>query len=367
MAERTPLYPEHVAAGARLVGFGGWDMPVQYASAINEHHAVRRDWGIFDVSHMTVVDLAGPGARAFLRHVLANDVDRLKGPGHGLYSCMLNPAGGVVDDLIAYWRGGDDWRLVVNAATRDKDLAWLRAAAAGRDLAITHRAGGVMIAVQGPRAREATAPLLPPALAGAALALPAFHSAADAAFFVARTGYTGEDGFEIITDAGRGVDLWRRLVAAGATPCGLGARDTLRLEAALNLYGQDMDETTSPLVAGLGWTIAFEPADRDFVGRAAVEQLRAAGPAETFTGLVLEDRGVVRHGMRVRTSAGDGIVTSGGYAPTLERSIGLVRVPAGAGPDVSVEIRGTFKPARLVRPPFARRGRSLLAPAAPTP
>jgi aminomethyltransferase len=352
MAERTPLYAEHVAAGARLVEFGGWDMPVQYASAINEHHAVRRAWGVFDVSHMTVVDAQGPDVRAWLRQLLANDIDRLREPGRGLYSCMLNEAGGVVDDLIVYWRGGDRFRLVVNAATRDKDLAWLARVAAGRQVTLAHQAGAVMLAVQGPAARTALAPLLPPTLGAAVADLRSFASVEADGLFVARTGYTGEDGVELITDATRGVALWRALLAAGATPCGLGARDTLRLEAALNLYGQDMDETTSPLV--------FEPR-RDFIGRGPLEMQRAAGPRETFTGLLLEERGIVRHGMRVRTSGGDGIVTSGGYSPTLERSIALVRVPVAAEPAVTVDIRGSWRAARLVRTPFVRQGRSLLA------
>ncbi len=376
MAERTPLYPEHVAAGARMVVFGGWDMPVYYASALNEHHAVRRGWGIFDVSHMTVVDVEGPGARDYLRRLLANDVARLREPGHGLYSCMLNEAGGVVDDLITSWQGGDRYRVIVNAATRDKDLAWMRAAAAGTAVSVTHRSGVVMIAVQGPAARSGVAALLPPAIGERALALRTFHSLEAGGTFIARTGYTGEDGFEIVTDAAAGVGLWRRLVAAGATPCGLGARDTLRLEAGLNLYGQDMDETTSPLVSGLAWTVALDPADREFIGRPALEAERAAPLRQAFTGVLLEDRGVMRHDMRVVTSAGDGIVTSGGFAPTLDRSIGLARVPHGAAPAASVEIRGVLKPARLVRTPFVRHGRNLLAggaataaasPAKPTP
>jgi aminomethyltransferase len=366
MAQRTPLYPEHVAAGARMVEFGGWDMPVYYASALNEHHAVRQGCGVFDVSHMTVVDVAGPGARQYLRRLLANDVARLKEPGHGLYSCMLNVAGGVVDDLIVYWLGADDYRLVVNAATRDKDLAWLRAAAAGAQASIAHRPGVVMLAVQGPAARAMAGGVLPAAIAERAMSLRPFHGVAGDGLFVARTGYTGEDGFEVVVDAERGIALWRALVAAGATPCGLGARDTLRLEAALNLYGQDMDETTSPLVSGLAWTVALEPADRDFIGRAAIERERAQPATAAFTGVLLEDRGVMRHGMRIRTSAGDGVITSGGFAPTLERSIGLARVPAGASPAAEVEIRGTLKPARLVRTPFVRHGRSLLAAAAAT-
>lgn len=356
MGLRTPLHDLHLAAGARLVEFGGWDMPVQYASALGEHHAVRRHWGIFDVSHMTVVDIAGRGSRDYLRRLLANDVDRLKNPGKGLYSCMLNPAGGVVDDLIVYWRGGDDWRVVVNAATRDQDLAWMNAEAAGRDVAIHHRPGVVMIAIQGPEARERTLPLLPAGLRSAAAALKNFESAAGDGHFIARTGYTGEDGFEVVLPADPGLALWSALVAAGATPCGLGARDTLRLEAALNLYGQDMDLATSPLVSGLAWTVALEPRDRDFTGRAALEAELAAGVQQQLTGVLLEDRGIMRHGQRVVTPAGEGVVTSGGFSPTLERSIGLARVPVAATGPCQVEIRGALKSARLVRPPFVRNG-----------
>ncbi len=362
MSKRTPLYDRHLAAGAQIVPFGGWDMPLHYGSQIEEHHAVRRRAGVFDVSHMTVIDIAGAGAGDYLRRLLANDVARLK-PGQALYSCMLNERGGVVDDLIVYRRATQStasYRVVVNAATRDKDLAWMRAAAQGFDLSLDLRDDLAMLAVQGPAARELAAPLLGPELRGPALALQAFHAAESAAAFVGRTGYTGEDGWEILLPATEGARFWDALLAAGFAPCGLGARDTLRLEAGMNLYGQDMDETTSPLVSGLGWTVAWEPASRPFVGRGPLERERGTGPAARLVGLVLAQRGVMRRGQRVVTAAGEGQVTSGGFSPTLNGSIALARVPAGAAGDCQVEIRDALRAARLVRPPFVRNGRALI-------
>lgn len=360
MGHQTPLYEAHVAAGARMVDFGGWDMPLYYASALAEHHAVRQSCGIFDVSHMTVVDVIGPDATAFLARLLANDIGKLRQPGQGLYSCMLNDTGGVVDDLIAYWTGDDRYRLVLNAATRAQDLAWLARVAGRDDVVLRHRDDLLMVAVQGPAARELSAPLLPYGAGSAALALKSFESVLQEDLFVARTGYTGEDGFEVVLPVSAGLDLWNALAVAGATRCGLGARDTLRLEAALNLYGQDMDAGTSPLTSGLAWTVAFEPADRQFRGQGALEQQKAAGITEKLTGLLLEDRGIMRHGQRVLTPAGEGVITSGGFSPTMERSIALARVPVAAEGLCQVEIRGAPKAARIVRPPFVRHGRVLI-------
>lgn len=360
MGHQTPLYPEHVAAGARMVEFGGWDMPLHYSSALAEHRAVRQSCGIFDVSHMTVVDLMGPDARAFLGRLLANDIGKLREPGHGLYSCMLNDSGGVVDDLIAYWTGTDRYRLVVNAATRAQDLAWLARVADRDDVVLRHRDDLLMVAIQGPTARELAAPLLPSGVGAAALELRSFGAVLQDDVFVARTGYTGEDGFEVVLPRPAGIALWRALAAAGATPCGLGSRDTLRLEAALNLYGQDMDAGTSPLTSGLAWTVAFEPAERQFRGRAALEQQRDAGITEKLVGLILDDRGIMRHGQRVLTPAGEGVITSGGFSPTMDRSIALARVPLAAEGPCQVEIRSTHRAARIVRPPFVRHGRVLV-------
>ncbi len=360
MGHQTPLYAEHVAAGARIVEFGGWDMPLHYASALAEHHAVRHACGIFDVSHMTVVDVMGPDATTFLQRLLANDIGKLREPGKGLYSCMLNDAGGVVDDLIAYWTGDDRYRLVVNAATRTQDLAWLARVADRDDVVLRHRDDLLMLAIQGPAARELAAPLLPHGAGNAALALTSFTSLLQDDLFVARTGYTGEDGFEVVLPIPAGLAFWKGLAAAGAVPCGLGARDTLRLEAALNLYGQDMDAGTSPLTSALAWTVAFEPAERQFRGRDALEQQKAAGITEKLTGLILDDRGIMRHGQRVFTPAGEGVITSGGFSPTMERSIALARVPVAAEGSCQVEIRSTQRAARILRPPFVRHGRVLV-------
>jgi len=362
MSKRTPLYDRHVGAGGQMVPFGGWDMPLHYGSQLEEHHQVRRHAGIFDVSHMTVVDMGGADATAWLRRLLANDVARLA-VGQALYSCMLNEAGGVIDDLIVYRRpdaAPAPYRLVVNAATRDRDLAWMQAAAAGRDVALELRNDLVMLAVQGPRACELAAPLLPEALRPAALALQPFHAVESAAAFIGRTGYTGEDGWEVLLPVAAGLAFWDAALAAGIAPCGLGARDTLRLEAGMNLQGQDMDEQTSPLAAGLAWTVAWEPADRAFTGRPALERERAAGPAVMLAGIMLGGRGVMRRGQRVITASGEGLVTSGGFSPTMNCSIGLARVPVGAAGACEVEIRGVRHPARLLRPPFVRRGRVLV-------
>jgi aminomethyltransferase len=355
MALRTPLYEAHLEAGARMVDFGGWEMPINYGSQIEEHHQVRSDAGMFDVSHMTVVDLAGPDARAFLSRLLANDVARLQDHGKALYSCMLNEQGGVVDDLITYYLGGGEFRLVVNASTRDKDMEWLQHQAVGFKLSIEERPDLAMIAVQGPRARAAVLGLLEHGDAAAAEALTPFSATKLGSLFVARTGYTGEDGFEIALPADEAASLWKLLLGAGVKPCGLGARDTLRLEAGMNLYGQDMDDTVTPLECGLAWTVALAD-EREFVGREALEQQREDGVPRRQVGLVLEDRGVLRHGQKVITEQGEGEVTSGSFSPTLVRAIALALVPAGAGTTVQVDVRGKLLAARVVKPPFARRG-----------
>jgi aminomethyltransferase len=357
MGEKTPLHSEHERLGARIVYFGGWDMPLHYGSQVEEHHAVRAEAGMFDVSHMTVVDVTGAGAGPWLRRLLANDVARLQAPGKALYTCMLNEDGGVIDDLIAYYLGPDSYRLVVNAATRAKDLDWMQRQAAGLAVSVTERPELAMIAVQGPAARERAAALLPEADREAVLALAPFTAMPCGDLFVARTGYTGEDGWEIILPAAQAVATWQALLAAGVRPCGLGARDTLRLEAGMNLYGQDMDETTTPLESALGWTVAWEPAEREFIGRAALQAQRDAGPPRKLVGLLLEDRGVLRAHQRVVTPEGDGEVTSGSFAPTLGRSVGFARIPAGAGEQVEVDIRGRLLSARVVRPPFVRNGK----------
>ena len=357
MGSKTPLYDKHVEAGARMVDFGGWDMPLHYGSQKEEHHAVRTNAGVFDVSHMTIVDLAGDRVREFLRRLLANDVAKLKDSGKALYTCMLNQDGGVIDDLIVYFMHEGWFRMVVNAATRDKDLAWIREHAAHYDVTVSERAELAMIAVQGPNARDLAAPCVGPEWREQALALKLFTGMEAGDLFVARTGYTGEDGWEILLPAAQAPTTWDRLLAAGVVPCGLGARDTLRLEAAMNLYGSDMDETISPLEAGLGWTVAWEPNDRDFIGRAPLETLREDASRRRFVGLLLEDKGVLRNHQRVVVEGiGEGEITSGGFSPTIGRSIALARVPAGDYDSAHVEVRGKLLAARIVKTPFVRNG-----------
>lgn len=360
MLKKTALHAEHQKLGARLVDFAGWDMPIQYQSQLDEHHAVRTSAGMFDVAHMSAVDLHGTRTREFLRELLANDVAKLVQPGKALYSCMLREDGGIIDDLIAYFLREDWFRLVVNAGTTEKDLVWMRRQASVFGVEVRHRTDLGILAVQGPQAREKVCGLLPATLAEAARKLTAFNATYQGDWFVATTGYTGEDGLELILPHGDLVTLWQQLLADGVRPCGLGARDTLRLEAGMNLYGQDMDESKNPLESGLGWTIAWEPQERQFVGRQAIEKLRGACPHQ-FIGLVLEGRGVMRAHMKVRfTNGAIGETTSGGFAPTLKNSIAFARVDSGAQGDCEVEIRGQWVKARVVKPPFARNGKILV-------
>jgi len=370
MLKRTPLFDLHHAAGARLVDFGGWEMPLHYGSQLEEHQAVRTHCGVFDVSHMRVLDLTGPGSLPFLRTLLANDAGRLL-PGQALYSCMLQDDGGVVDDLIVYRRApADAYRLVVNAATAARDLAWMQrqqalfaalAAPGGATaFALQPQENLALIAVQGPGAARCLAQALP-ALAAPAQALAPFYAVEVGEVFVARTGYTGEDGFELALPAAQAAQTWRALVDAQAAPCGLGARDTLRLEAGMNLYGSDMDETVSPLESGLGWTVDLRSA-RAFIGREVLEQQRRDPDLRQLLGLKLLGRGVLRSHQAVDTAFGPGQITSGSVGPTVGTSIALARLPAGvgAGDEVSVQLRSGPAPALVVRPPFVRRGKVLV-------
>uniref|UniRef100_UPI002C0EC6C2 glycine cleavage system aminomethyltransferase GcvT n=1 Tax=Povalibacter sp. TaxID=1962978 RepID=UPI002C0EC6C2 len=329
-------------------------------SQIEEHHAVRRDAGMFDVSHMLIADVTGPRTREYLRYLLANDVAKLKDSGKALYSCLLNEAGGVVDDLIVYFINENWFRVVVNAGTRDKDIAWLKRFAGPFGVDIKPRTDLAMIAVQGPNARAKASTLLG-SHAAAAQELKPFFGRELGPYFVSRTGYTGEDGWEIVMPAADAPKFWAGLKAAGVAECGLGARDTLRLEAGMNLYGNDMDENVSPLESGLTWTVAFDPPERDFVGRAALEALKQGGVPRKLVGLVLEDRGVLRgHQKVVAPGVGEGELTSGTFSPTLERSIGFARVPAATGEQVQVDIRGKLLAARVVKYPFVRNGKALI-------
>lgn len=354
MAERrTALYDLHLAAKARMVSFAGWSMPLNYGSQIAEHHDVRRAAGMFDVSHMTIADLTGAGARELLARVFANDVAKAA-PGKAVYGVLLNRTGGIVDDVIVYGRDSG-YRVVSNAATREKVLKWLGVHAAEFGVEVQERHDLALIAVQGPKALRTFSA----ATAMDVADLRAFSVRERDDWMVARTGYTGEDGVEVALPDDQAGALWQRLSNAGVVPAGLGARDTLRLEAGLLLYGQDMDETTSPLESNLGWTVAWDPAERDFVGRDALSLQQSRGPERALRGIVLTGRGVIRHGQRVETTAGDGTVTSGIFSPTLGYSIGFARVPRGATGDCLIEIRGSDIPGRIVRPPFVRQGKQV--------
>ncbi len=353
--ERTPLFDTHVASGARMVDFGGWEMPLHYGSQIEEHNAVRTAAGMFDVSHMTIIDLDGPGAFAYLRNLTANDPAKLTETGRAQYGVLLNDAGGVVDDLIVY-RRANGWRAVVNAATRAKVLAWFKRHTDGFDVKLRHRGDLAMIAVQGP---EAIARFEQVSGIEGAAAMKPFNELEHGAWMVARTGYTGEEGVEVMLPAAEGIALWKELAEARVAPCGLASRDTLRLEAGLNLYGQDMDDTNDPLESNLAWTVALDPADRNFVGRAALEARKAAGVDRKLTGVVLDVKGVIRHGQRIITNVGEGEVTSGIFSPTLGYSIALARLPRLAKGAAQVDIRGKLLPCRIVRPPFVRNGKKV--------
>ena len=363
MGQRTPLYDTHVALNAKIVDFGGWDMPLHYGSQLEEHHQVRRDAGMFDVSHMVISDFKGDAVRAFLKTLVANNVDKLKTPGRALYTCMLNSQGGVIDDLIVYYMNEQWFRIVSNAGTHDKDIAWMSAAAKEfGGVTVSERPELAMIAVQGPNAKEKTYAALGENLRESAGRLKPFHSVTIGELMVATTGYTGEEGFEIILPAKAAVFTWQMLAEAGVKPCGLGARDTLRLEAGMALYGSDMDETITPFEAGLAWTVALEPKERQFIGRAALEKQLATGVPRSLVGLVLEDKGVLRSHMKVYCAQGEGETTSGSFAPTLNKSIALARVPAGVavGARVEVDIRGKRLAAQVVKYPFVRNGKSCL-------
>ncbi len=360
MTQKTILNDTHRALGAKMVDFGGWDMPIHYGSQIDEHHQVRRDAGMFDVSHMTVVDLRGARVREFLRRLVANAVDKLQKPGKALYTAMLNPQGGVIDDLIIYFMSEDWFRLVVNAATRDKDLAWIAEQAGPFAVEVKERPEFGMVAVQGPNARDRVIGVLreedrAPVSKLARFSAREARTADGVDVFVARTGYTGEDGFEVIVPEAQAVAFWNALLAAGVKPAGLGARDTLRLEAGMNLYGQDMDETVSPYEAALGWTVSLDEG-RDFVGRAVLEAQQANGAPRQMIGLVMDEKGVLRHGQKVLTANGDGEILSGTFSPTLGKAIAFARVPAGEPGDVRVDIRGREIPVRVVKFPFVREG-----------
>ncbi|MDM8546138.1 glycine cleavage system aminomethyltransferase GcvT [Candidatus Venteria ishoeyi] len=372
MSNKTALYAQHVAAGGKMVDFAGWEMPLHYGSQLNEHHQVRRDAGVFDVSHMTVVDITGSQAQDFLRYLLANDVARLKTRGKALYSCMLNTHGGVIDDLIVYFVAEDFYRMVVNAATREKDLNWIQQQSQSFEVSVSERDDLAMLAIQGPNARQKTQSLLPPGLSQAVADLAVFQATWEDAvaqshgenpgWFIGRTGYTGEDGLEIMLPQAQAPAFWERLLAAEITPIGLGARDTLRLEAGMNLYGTDMTEATTPAQSGLSWTLMWNE-NRDFIGRDAIlpEKERSE---QVLVGLILQGKGIPRGHQSVligdpQQPSAHGEITSGTYSPTMKQGIALARIPAKHGAQVWVNIRNRNIPATVVKPPFVRHGKIL--------
>lgn len=361
MANKTVLFNKHLESDAKMVDFHGWDMPLNYGSQIEEHHAVRQDAGMFDVSHMTVVDVTGTDACAFLRKLLANDVAKLKVPGKALYGGMLDHNAGVIDDLITYYLSDTHYRIVVNSATREKDLAWIAQESTGFDLVISERPELAMIAVQGPNAKAKAATVFNADQNAAVEGMKPFFGVQADSLFIATTGYTGETGYEIIVPDAEAEALWQALLEAGVKPCGLGARDTLRLEAGMNLYGLDMDETVNPLAANMGWTIAWEPTDRNFNGREALTAIKAAG-TEKMVGLIMEAKGVIRPGMAVFFTDSEGVeqqgtITSGTFSPTLGYSIAMARVPRSISDTAEVEMRKKRVPVKVIAPSFVRNGK----------
>ena len=357
--KHTPLYQAHIDAQGKMVDFGGWEMPLNYGSQIEEHHQVRTDAGMFDVSHMTVVDFKGTQAKVFVQTLIANDVEKLKTEGKALYSCMLNESGGVVDDLIVYYINDEDYRMVINAGTTEKDIAWINLQAQSFDVSVEPKFDLAMIAVQGPNAREKVFAAMP-GVENIAGELKPFNAASLGSLFIARTGYTGEDGFEIMLPDKSAEFTWKMLLEGGVKPCGLGARDTLRLEAGMSLYGSEMNDEVSPLEAALSWTVDLSNEDRQFIGRKALEELKNEGAKNTIVGLVLEGKGVIRNHQKVVTSLGDGEVTSGTFSPTMGKAIALARVPIDATGSCEIEMRNKLVSAKIVKPPFVRNGKVLV-------
>ncbi len=350
--QRTVLFETHQKSGARMVEFAGWEMPLNYGSQIEEHHVVRKAVGLFDVSHMMVTDIQGLDAQPFLRKLLANDVIKLNIPGRALYSCMLNDEGGVIDDLIIYFFDNNSYRIVSNAGTREKVSQWLHKSANDFNVQIMSKNDLSIIAIQGPESRGILCDVLD-LIAGRLLKLSSFHSFQWEHFFIACTGYTGEDGFEIILPSQYSIGFWEQLIEAGAKPVGLGARDSLRLEAGMNLYGTDMDEEITPLESGLAWTVAWEPDSREFTGRSALESQRKAGVEKKQMGLILKGKGIFRtHQQIFIDNKLVGEISSGGFSPVLGKGIALARVDALAKGDMEVQIRNKRLPVEIVKPPF---------------
>jgi aminomethyltransferase len=358
MEKSTPLYQKHLGMGAMMVPFAGWLMPLHYGSQLEEHHFVRNEVGVFDVSHMLAIDIQGPDATVYLRYLLANDVIKLKQAGKALYSCILNPQAGIIDDLIVYRLGENTYRCVVNAGTAVKDEEWMRRQSESYRVTITPRHDLSLLAVQGPQTFKKLAGILPFATVNALESLSPFHFLTEKDSMIAKTGYTGETGVEIMLPHDQVVDLWERLISQGVRPIGLGARDSLRLEAGLNLYGQDMDETVSPDESNLSWTIDLKDPERHFIGLDALLAKRQQGVTKQLVGVMLLEKGVCRPHMLIHVKKDQewlqGILTSGSYSPTLNVGIGLARIPIGNFQVAQIEIRGKQTPAKLIKLPFYR-------------
>lgn len=354
--QKTVLFDNHVKLGGKMVDFAGWHMPLHYGSQINEHLKVREEAGIFDVSHMAVTDISGIDAKKYLQFLLANDVEKLK-PGKALYSCMLNPKGGIIDDLIVYQIAEDYFRLVTNAGTREKVAHWLMQQKNQFQVKIEPRQDKAIIAIQGPQAIAKVQQILT-AHQEAIAALKPFEFIYQQEWLIARTGYTGEDGLEIILPLEEAAHFWQTLVQSGIQPCGLGARDTLRLEAGLNLYGSDMDEKFTPLESNLAWTVTWEPETRRFIGRDALEQQKQQGITQQLVGIVMDERAILRaHQPVIFAEDGKGEITSGSFSPTLQCSIAFARVPMIKSVHATVLIRGKEWPVKIVKPPFVKKGK----------
>lgn len=362
MSLKTSLNQKHIDAGAKMADFAGWEMPLYYGSQIEEHNRVRQDASMFDVSHMNIIDVKGKEARDFLRYLFANDIDKLKDVGAALYSCMLNDKGGVVDDLIVYRLSQQDYRVVVNAATHDKDIAWFKQHAPKFKVELTERTDFAMIAIQGPNAIAKTQKAFTPEQVKATANLKTFHGVAVGEWWIARTGYTGEDGYEIMLPAFEAPMFWQQLSNNGVAPCGLVARDSLRLEAGMSLYGSEMDETTTPLESNLAWTVDFSDAKRDFIGRKALEAQKQQGVKRNVFGIILEDKGVLRSHQKVTVpNIGEGETTSGGYSPTLGYAIALARLPIATkvGMECFITVRDKQLKGRVIKPPFVKNGKKV--------
>jgi aminomethyltransferase len=356
MLKRTPFTVKHQQLGAKLVDFAGWEMPLYYGSQIEEHNCVRNAAGVFDVSHMNIVDVEGAGTRDYLRYLFANDVDKLKDYGAALYSCMLNERGGVVDDLIVYKISPQYFRVVVNAATHDKDITWLKQHAANFAVELRERTDFAMLAVQGPLAREKMQQVFTQEQKQATANLRVFYGVEVDGWWIARTGYTGEDGYEIMLPKEAAADFWDKIVAAKIHPCGLVSRDSLRLEAGMSLYGSELNEDITPLESNIAWTVALGDPKRNFIGRPALEKQKRDGIKRNIVGLILEGKGVLRtHEKVIVPGIGEGETTSGGFSPTLGVGIALARIPVGAQDKCFVVVRDKQLSARIIKPPFVKR------------